>query len=60
MAYLLGEKRTATVTAQTEVVVLALPPALLEELMRYSAPLARRIIGALCQRLQRMNEAVAG
>jgi len=60
MAYLLGEKRTATVTAQTEVVVLALPPALLEELMRYSAPLARRIIGALCQRLQRMNEAAAG
>ena len=60
MAYLLGEKRTATVTAQTEVVVLALPPALLEELMRYSAPLARRIIGALCQRLKRMNEAVTG
>lgn len=56
MAYLLGEHRTATVVAETEVVVLALPPALLEELMRYSAPLSRRIIGTLCQRLLRMNQ----
>ena len=60
MAYLLGEKRTATVTALTEVVVLALPPEMLEELMRYSAPLSRRIIGTLCQRLMRMNQATAG
>jgi membrane protein len=60
MAYLLGERRTATVTALTEVVVLALPPEVLEELMRYSAPLSRRIIGTLCQRLLRMNEAAAG
>lgn len=59
MAYLLGEKRTATVTAVTEVVVLALPPEMLEELMRYSAPLSRRIIATLCQRLARMNEAIA-
>lgn len=57
MAYLLGEKRTATVKALTEVVVLALPPETLEELMRYSAPLSRRIIGTLCLRLMRMNEA---
>lgn len=55
MAYLLGERRTATVVAQTEVVVLALPPQTLEELMRYSAPLSRRIITALSQRLMRMN-----
>ncbi len=59
MAYLLGEKRTATVIAETETVVLVLPPELLEELMRYSAPLSRRIIGTLCQRLQRMNQASA-
>lgn len=57
MAYLLGEKRTATVIALTEVVVLALPPEMLEELMRYSAPLSRRIITALSQRLVRMNQA---
>lgn len=55
MAYLLSEKRTASVIAETEVTVLALPPALLEELMRYSAPLSRRIIDTLCQRLERMN-----
>ncbi len=60
MAYLLGEKRTATVTAETEVVVIALPPETLEELMRYSAPLSRRIIGTLCQRLMRMNQTTGG
>lgn len=56
MAYLLKEHRTATVVAEAEVTALALPPAMLEELMRYSAPLSRRIIGALCQRLLRMNQ----
>jgi Zn-finger domain-containing protein len=35
-------------------------PELLEELMRYSAPLSRRIIGALAQRLMRMNQSAAG
>lgn len=60
MAYLLGEARTATVVATEEVVALVLPPAILEELMRYSAPLSRRIIGTLCQRLQHMNEVTAG
>lgn len=57
MAYLLKEQRTATVVAETEVTALVLPPAMLEELMRYSAPLSRRIIAVLCQRLQRMNQA---
>jgi membrane protein len=60
MAYLLGEPRTATIKAETEAVVLALPPEMLEELMRYSAPLSRRIIDTLCQRLQRMNLASSG
>lgn len=55
MAYLLSEKRTASVIAETEITVLALPPSMLEELMRYSAPLSRRIIDTLCQRLERMN-----
>jgi membrane protein len=55
MAYLLGEQRTASVVAETEITVLALPPAILEELMRHSAPLSRRIIDTLCQRLERMN-----
>ncbi len=60
MAYLLGEARTATVTAETDLVVLVFPPELLEELMAYSAPLSRRIIGTLAQRLVRMNQAAAG
>jgi membrane protein len=55
MAYLLKEKRTATVKAETEVVALVLPPEMLEQLMRHSAPLSRRIIDTLCQRLQKMN-----
>ena len=55
MAYLLNEKRTASVVADTELTVLALPPHIMEELMRHSAPLARRIIDTLCQRLERMN-----
>jgi membrane protein len=55
MAYLLSEKRTASVIAETDITVLELPPEMLEELMRYSAPLSRRIIDTLCQRLERMN-----
>lgn len=57
MAYLLKEKRTATVKAETVVVALVLPPAMLEQLMRHSAPLSRRIIDTLCQRLEKMNAA---
>lgn len=55
MAYLLSENRTASVIAETDITVLALPPTIMEELMRYSAPLSRRIIDTLCQRLERMN-----
>lgn len=60
MAYLLKEKRTASVIADTEITVLALPPHILEDLMQHSAPLARRIIDTLCQRLERMNVAGPG
>jgi len=55
MAYLLNEKRTASVVADSEITVLALPPHIMEELMRHSAPLSRRIIDTLCHRLERMN-----
>lgn len=58
MAYLLGEARTATVVAETGVVALVFPPGMLEELMNYSAPLSRRIVNTLAQRLMRMNQAV--
>jgi len=60
MAYLLNEKRTASVVADSEITVLALPPQIMEELMRHSAPLSRRIIDTLCQRLERMNLANPG
>lgn len=59
MAYLLGEARTATIIAETEVVALVFPPSMLEELMSYSAPLSRRIVNSLAQRLMRMNQAAA-
>jgi membrane protein len=59
MAYLLDEPRTATVRAKSEVTALVLPPRMLEELMRYSAPLSRRIISTLAQRLMKMNEAAS-
>ena len=58
MAYLLNEPRTASIVADTEITVLSLPPEVLEELMRFSAPLSRRIIDTLCQRLEKMNLAV--
>ncbi len=57
MAYLLNEERTASVRAESEVTALVLPPAMLEELMNYSAPLSRRIIATLAQRLMHMNQA---
>ena len=60
MAYLLNERRTASVIAETEVTVLVLPPDILEDLMRNSALLSRRIIDTLCQRLERMNAANPG
>jgi membrane protein len=60
MAYLLNENRTASVVAESETTVLALPPQIMEELMRHSAPLSRRIIDTLCQRLERMNLASSG
>ena len=58
MAYLLGEKRSASVIAKTEITALVLPPAMIEELMQHSAPLARRVIASLSQRLQKMNQAI--
>lgn len=57
MAYLLGEGRTASATAVTPVLVLVLPPEILEALMTQSTRVARDIIQSLCARLERMNEA---
>lgn len=59
MAYLLGEGRTATATAITPVLVLVLPPEMLETLMRQSSRVSRDIIQALCVRLENMNQTAA-
>ncbi|MDR3394351.1 MAG: YhjD/YihY/BrkB family envelope integrity protein [Parasulfuritortus sp.] len=59
MAYLLKEKRTASVIAKSNAIALVLPPPMLEELMRFSAPFSRQIIATLCLRLQRMNQTLA-
>lgn len=60
IAHLLHEKRSATAVADSDVIVLALSPILLEELMSYSAPISQHIIRALSARLKHMNEAAAG
>ncbi|MBM4152469.1 MAG: cyclic nucleotide-binding domain-containing protein, partial [Kiritimatiellaceae bacterium] len=57
MAYLLGEGRTATAVATTPVLVLVLPPEMLETLMRQSSRVSRDIIRSLCSRLEHMNQA---
>lgn len=59
MAYLLGEGRTATATAITPVLVLVLPPEMLETLMRQSSRVSRDIIQELCVRLEHMNQTAA-
>jgi membrane protein len=60
MAYLLGEHRTATVTAETDVFLFAFPPEILEELMALSPSLSRDIVASLADRLKRMNVAAEG
>jgi membrane protein len=60
MAYLLGEHRTATVAAETDVFLFAFPPETLEELMALSPSLSRDIVASLADRLKRMNLAAEG
>ena len=58
MAYLLGERRTATVVAESDCFLFILSPETLESLMTYSAKLSRRIIESLCQRIAKMDRGV--
>lgn len=58
MAYLLGERRTATVIAEDECFLFILSPEILEAMMGYSAKLSRRIIESLCQRIAKMNKGI--
>lgn len=58
MAYLLGERRTATVVAEADCFLFILAPDTLEALMSYSTKLSRQIIESLCQRIAKMNKGV--
>lgn len=58
MAYLLGERRTATVVAEADCFLFILSPDTLEALMRYSTKLSRQIIESLCQRIAKMNKGI--
>lgn len=58
MAYLLGERRTATVIAESDCFLFILSPETLEALIGYSTKLSRRIIESLCQRIAKMNRGV--
>ncbi len=58
MAYLLGERRTATVVAEADCFLFILSPETLEALMNYSTKLSRQIIESLCQRIAKMNKGV--
>lgn len=60
MAYLLGEHRTATVTAETDIFLFAFPPETLEQLMVLSPLLSREIVASLADRLKRMNVVAEG
>ncbi len=55
MAYLLGEKRTATMIADDEAVLFVFPPNIFEELLKVNHILSRRTITVLCNRLHQMN-----
>ena len=56
MAYLLSEARTAGARAETDAVVLALPPALFDQVLVADPATARRVVEALSSRLKQSNE----
>nr|HQT25700.1 YhjD/YihY/BrkB family envelope integrity protein [Burkholderiales bacterium] len=58
MAYLLGERRAATVIAESDCFLFILSPETLEALLGYSTKLSRRIIESLCQRIAKMNRGI--
>jgi membrane protein len=56
MAYLLAEARTAEARAETNAVVLALPPELFNQVLVADPETARRVVEALSSRLKQTNE----
>ena len=58
MAYLLSEPRTASARAESDTVVLKLPPELFERVLDADPETARYVIGSLSQRLKKTNERI--
>ncbi|MDR3276725.1 MAG: YihY/virulence factor BrkB family protein [Treponema sp.] len=56
MAYLLGETRTATIIARTDISTLVLPPELFEEILRTNPATDRLVIDNLSRRLKTTND----
>ena len=56
MGYFLSESRSATVKAHTDLKVLAIPPLLFQEVLRFSHDADKRIITILSERLKKANE----
>ena len=59
MGYLLSETRSATIIAETDTSVLALPPPIFEEILEYDVNLDRTIIEHMSRRLKNTNEKVS-
>jgi membrane protein len=58
MAYLLSEPRTASARAESDTVVLKLPPRLFERVLDADPETARYVIGSLSRRLKKTNERI--
>jgi membrane protein len=55
MGHLLSEGRSATVKAHTDLKVLIIPPALFQEVLKYSKDMDQKIITLLSERLRNLN-----
>lgn len=58
MAYLLSEPRTATAIAETDAVIIELPPEVFEKVLETDPETARYIIGSLSRRIKSANEKI--
>ena len=58
MSHLLSEERSATIRAKTAASVLALPPQIFDEVLKYDASLDRAIIEHLSRRLKNSNDQI--
>ncbi len=60
LAYLLGERRLATVVAETDSFLFTLSPEMFETLLKTNPDLSRLVIDSLCKRIPRMRQLTGG